>query len=111
MDEQRIPFSDFAEVDLRVGLVEEASEVKGSEKLIRLVVNFGNETRTVFTGLKAWYDTADFASKKFIFVYNLEPKKMPGGQVSQGMLLAVNGVDKPLPVLAPEGASPGERLS
>lgn len=111
MESPRIPFSDFAKVDLRVGLVEEASEVEGSEKLIKLVVSFGNETRTIFTGLRAWYTSTDFASKKFIFVYNLESKKMPGGEESQGMLLAVNGVDKPLPVLAPEGANPGERLS
>lgn len=106
-----VPFSDFAKVDLRVGLVQEAVKVEGSQKLIKLVVDFSDDVRTIFTGLQAWYEPDYFAGKKFVFVYNLEPKAMPGGKVSQGMLLAVDGKEKPLPVEAPEGSGTGEKLT
>jgi methionine--tRNA ligase beta chain len=112
-----ISFSDFEKVDLRVGKVLEASFPEGSEKLIRLRVDFKDEERIIFTGLKAWYEPEFFQDKLFIFVYNLEPRKMMGEE-SQGMLLAVHIEDdekptegKPLPVEAPLGSNPGQKLT
>lgn len=118
LEPRQVPFSDFEKVDLRVGKVLEASLPEDSEKLIRLVVDFGNsETRTVFTGLKIWYEPEFFQDKLFVFVYNLEPRKMMGEE-SQGMLLAVHAEDderpsdaKPLPVEAPFGSKPGQVLT
>jgi methionyl-tRNA synthetase len=113
-----IPFADFAKVDLRVGRVIEASLPEDSEKLIKLTVDFAEESpRTIFTGLKAYYEPQFFQDKNFIFVYNLEPRKMLGEE-SQGMLLAVHVEDdekptdsKPLPVEAPAGSNPGQKLT
>ncbi|TSC90004.1 MAG: tRNA-binding protein [Microgenomates group bacterium Gr01-1014_5] len=105
-----IGIEDFAQIDLRVGKVTVTSEVSGSSKLIKLSVDFGEEQRTIFTGLAKWYESEHFLGKLFVFVYNLEPKPMVGEE-SQGMLLAVGGEDKPLPVEAPVGSDPGDKLS
>lgn len=96
-----ITVDDFAKVEIRVGKVIEAVNVNGSEKLIKLTVDFGKkdrgnrgveeEIRTIFTGVRGYgYTPEDFAGKRFLFVTNLVPRKMPGGE-SQGMILAVDG--------------------
>lgn len=106
-----IAYDDFAKVELRVGHVIEATSVPESTKLVKLTVDFAEDThRTIFTGLLSWYDPDFFKDKNFIFVTNLEPKKMMGEE-SNGMLLAVHNEEKPRPVEAPEGSNPGERLS
>lgn len=114
---ENISFEQFLNVDLRVGKVLEATIPEGSEKLIRLVVDFGLEQRTIFTGLKPWYEPDFFIGRLFVFVYNLEPKKMLGEE-SQGMLLAVHIEDsenpnesKPLPVEAPLASVPGQNIT
>ncbi len=104
-----ITIDDFAKVEMRVGLVTEAVNKEGSEKLIRLTVSFGEEARTIFTGVRGFgYTPEDFLNKKFLFVTNLEYRKMPpyvvtsAGKMyeeSQGMILAV-GDDKPIFVSA-----------
>lgn len=68
----------------------EAINVEKSEKLIRLVVSFGEFERIIFTGVRTYgYTAADFLGKKFLFVTNLEYRKMMGEE-SQGMILAVD---------------------
>lgn len=105
-----IPFDDFAKVDLRIGKVIESTSVPESTKLVRLTVDFAEESnRTVFTGLLAWYEPEWFVDKLFVFVANLLPRKMMGEE-SQGMLLSVSGEEKPIPVEAPEGAKAGDSL-
>ena len=97
-----ITLDDFSKVEMRVGKVTKAENVEKSEKLIRLTVDFGaDEVRTIFTGVRPFgYETTDFANKQFLFVTNLEPKKMMGEE-SQGMILAVDGnEDKPIFVSA-----------
>ncbi|KKU28734.1 MAG: Methionine-tRNA ligase [Candidatus Amesbacteria bacterium GW2011_GWA2_47_11b] len=97
---------DFAKVEMRVGEVTEANEVIKSTKLIKLTVNFGpsagSELRTIFTGVKQWYKPKYFLNKKFVFVTNLQPRRMMGEE-SQGMILAAEGSDgKPI-FLVPAG--------
>lgn len=89
-----INIDDFARVEVRVGKVESAVNVEKSEKLILLTVNFGEfGTRIIYTGVRGYgYTPEDFQGKQFLFVTNLEPRKMPGG-VSQGMILAVDGLE------------------
>lgn len=105
-----ITIDDFAKVEIRVGKVTKAENVEKSEKLIRLTVDFGDETRTIFTGVRPFgYDATDFADKQFLFVTNLEPKKMMGEE-SQGMILAVDGEEgKPIFVSA-EGMPVGAKV-
>ncbi len=105
-----IPFDIFAQVDMRVGLVTAASIPEWSQKLIELQVHFGEEigSKTILTGVKAWYGPADFIDKKFIFVVNLAERKMGEG-VSQGMVLMADG-EQPWPLMVNDAAQPGAEI-
>lgn len=96
-----ISIDDFAKIEIRVGKVTRAENVEGSDKLIRLTVDFSDETRTIFTGVRVYgFTPEDFTEKQFLFCTNLETKKMMGEE-SQGMILAVDGEDeKPIFVSA-----------
>lgn len=98
---ETITIDEFARVEQRVGKVVEARNVEGSEKLIRLKVDFGDVgTRIIFTGVRPFgYTPQDFQDKQFFFVVNLAPRRMMGEE-SQGMILAVDSPDKPLFVSA-----------
>ena len=87
---------------------EEAIEVEGSEKLLRLQVDFGEENlRTVFSGIKKWYSPSDLVGKKTVFVTNIIPRKIMGEE-SQAMIfgaedeagenMSVLFLDKDLPI-------------
>ncbi len=96
-----IPFSDFAKLDLKVGKIVEAKEIEGSDKLVWLQVDLGEETgtKTILAGLKGFYTTKALLDKLAVVVVNLETKKMMGEE-SQGMILAADG-GKPI-LLKPE---------
>ena len=106
-----VRFKGFTQLDLRVGKVVEATDVDGSDKLYRLEVDLGREygIKTIFAGVKPWYPKSDLVNRKFVFVANLEPKRMMGAE-SQGMMLAVEGSDKPVLLPAPEAADIGAFL-
>lgn len=106
-----ITIEDFMKLDLRVGLVETAELVEGSEKLLRLQVRFGEgdedqAVRTIFAGIRKWYQPEDLVGKKFGFVYNLTPRKMMGSE-SQGMMLAVSDGEAAMIWPVPEEAAVG----
>jgi len=104
-----ITYDDFDKIDLRVGTVIECVEKEGSEKLLKLTVDFGEEeTRTIFSGIKKWYKPEDLKNKQFVFVFNLAPRKMMDEE-SQGMLLAADG-EKPLPLQPIENTAPGSSI-
>ncbi|MEB3757931.1 MAG: methionine--tRNA ligase subunit beta [Desulfurococcales archaeon] len=110
MDET-IDYTDFSKIDLRVGKVVEAEPVPNSRKLIRLIVDLGDEKRQILAGLAKWYKPEDFVGKYVIVVANLKPKRM-AGLVSQGMLLAAGCTDDTKPVLltVSEEVKPGEKI-
>lgn len=89
-----ISYEEFNKLDMRVGTVVNASKVEKSTKLIKLEVNFGSFERVILTGMQEWYTPEDFINKQFIFLVNLEPRKMMGME-SQGMILAI-GLDHSL---------------
>lgn len=96
-----INIDDFSKIEMRVGLVVEATGVEGSEKLIREVVDFGSEKRIIFSGIRKWYQPEDLVGKKFIYVTNLEPRRMLNEE-SNGMILVAEtagGEVKLVPVL------------
>jgi len=97
MKKPAITFEELMKLDIRVGKVIKASVVEGSSKLIELTVDLGEDYGqiTVFTGMQKWYQPADFEGKAFIFVANLEPKKMMGRE-SQSMILSVDKDGNPL---------------
>jgi len=110
MEKERISIEDFAKIDLRVGLVEEAEKIPGT-KLLRLVVDIGKEKRQVIAGIGDFYKPEDLMGKKVVVVANLKPKKIRG-YVSEAMILA-SGCDKgerPCMVYVEDCARPGWRV-
>lgn len=88
--ENIIQFGDFAKLDLRVGEIVDAEEVEGADKLLKLRVDLGEDSkRTICAGIKEYYSADELIGKKIIVVANLEPRKMKGIE-SQGMLLAAS---------------------
>ncbi len=100
-----INIDEFLKVEIKVGTVLEAQEVEGSEKLIKLTVDLGEEEpRTVLTGMKAWHGPEHFKGKQLVFVVNLEPRKIMGME-SQGMVMAADPEEGPV-LLIPEKEVP-----
>ena len=78
---------------LRVAQILDVEEVKKSDKLLKLTVQVGDETRTVVSGIKPWYNKDKLLGRKVVLVANLKPAKLRGIE-SQGMILAAdNGPD------------------
>jgi methionyl-tRNA synthetase len=106
-----ISIDEFKRVDLRVARIANAEHVEGADKLLRLTLDLGSETRTVFAGIKAAYDPSTLVGRLTVVVANLAPRKMKFG-VSQGMVLAASGDEPGLYLLSPDsGAKPGMRIS
>jgi tRNA-binding protein len=94
-------------IDIRVGTIELVEDVKGSDKLVKLTVDFGDHKRTILVGMKQERaNPKDIEGRQALFVINLEPKKIMG-EISEGMLLDIGYADGLRPVLAvPEEAIP-----
>ena len=108
-----IPFDLLEKIDIRVGAIELVEDVKGSDKLVKLTVDFGDHKRTILVGMKQEReDPKEIEGRQALFVVNLEPKKIMG-EVSEGMLLDIGYADGIKPVLAlpekevPNGARAG----
>ena len=97
----------FEALDIRAGTIEQVEEVPGSEKLMRLIVNFGDHSRTILAGIKKERENPrEIEGRQALFVVNLIPRKM-AGEVSEGMLFDIGYADGVTPVLAtPEAAVP-----
>jgi methionine--tRNA ligase beta chain len=94
-------------IDVRVGTIELVEEVEGSDKLVRLIVDFGDDKRSVLAGMrKERQNPKEIEGKQALFVVNLEPRKMMG-EVSEAMLFDIGYADGIRPVLAvPESPAP-----
>ncbi len=105
-----IDFNTFAKVDLRVAMIEQAELIEGADKLLKLVLNLGERSLTVFAGIRSAYQPEDLVGKMTVVVANLEPRKMKFG-VSEGMVLAAGPGDKDIYLLEPDaGAKPGMKI-
>lgn len=106
-----IEFADFEKVDLRVGLVVEAEEIKEADKLLRLKVDIGGgQIKQIISGIKAAYKPEQLLGRKLLVCVNLKPRKMKFG-MSEGMILAAGTGGDKLFVLSPDdGAQVGERV-
>ena len=102
-----IQYDDFAKLDLRVGTVVNCEEKEGSEKLLRLTVDFGEEgSRNILSGIKQWYKKEELVGKYVIIVANLKPAKLRG-VLSEGMLLVSHHGEQLQVVEAPK-SNPGD---
>ncbi len=96
----QITYEDFTKLDIRAGTVVSAERVEGSEKLIKLQVDFGPQIgqKQILTGLLKWYKPEDLIGIQTTFILNLPPRKMMG-LISEGMILALGLSDDQKPTL------------
>ncbi|TVP15950.1 methionine--tRNA ligase [Shewanella sp. KCT] len=107
---EEISFDDFAKLDLRIARIAKAEHVPEANKLLKLQLDLGGETKQVFAGIKSAYAPEDLEGKLTVMVANLAPRKMRFG-MSEGMVLAAGPGKKDLWILEPhEGAQPGMRV-
>lgn len=105
-----ISIDDFAKIDLRIARIAKAEHVEGADKLLKLTLDIGSETRTVFAGIKSAYDPAKLEGKLTVMVANLAPRKMKFG-LSEGMVLAASDErGGPFVLIPDDGAQPGMRV-
>ena len=109
--DSKISIEDFAKIELRVGVVKSAERIQGADKLLKLLVDIGNETRQVLAGIALAYAPEDLVGRKVVIVANLAPRKMRGLE-SNGMLLAASvGADgKPVLCTFAEDIAAGARV-
>lgn len=106
-----ISIDDFAKVDLRIAKIVSAEHVEGAEKLLKLLLDIGEEKpRQVFAGIKSAYDPATLVGRLTVMVANLAPRKMKFG-MSEGMVLAASDERGGPYILSPDsGAQAGMRV-
>lgn len=149
-----VTIDDFAKLEFKVGTIISAEEIEGSDRLLKLQVDFGpkvkegisedpnviaseasqsssgeldpdvasapqddsseveetsNEIRQILSGIKQWYMPEDLVGKQFVFITNLAPRKMMGLE-SQGMIMAAEGEDRPVPLTVSEKVPNGSKI-
>lgn len=86
---EKLSFEDFKKLELKIGKIITVDPVENSNKLLKLIVDFGVEKRQILAGIAEFYKPANLKNKKFIFITNLETRKMLGLE-SQGMILCAD---------------------
>jgi methionyl-tRNA synthetase len=105
-----ITIDDFNKLDLRVARIARAEQVEGADKLLKLTLDLGEGTRTVFAGIKSDYAPEKLEGRLAVVVANLAPRKMKFG-LSEGMVLAASGEGPGIFLVSPDvGARPGMRV-
>ena len=106
---ENINFEEFQKIDLRVGKIIEAERIKGTDKLLKLKVDLGEEKRQLVAGVAKFYQPEDLIEKEIIVVANLEPKTFREIE-SQGMLLAADVEGRPVILKPDEEVPPGTKV-
>lgn len=97
-----IDFEDFKKIKIKIGKIKEVEKVEGSDKLLRLIVSFGDEKRQILSGIAKFFDNEkDLVGKQMPFLINIKTRNIMGLE-SQGMLVAVGDGDKEFTPLVPE---------
>jgi methionyl-tRNA synthetase len=106
-----VVFDDFAKLDIRVGKVVAAEKMEKSNKLLKLTIDSGIDTRTILSGIAQHYSPEDMVGKQVTFIANLAPRKMMGIE-SQGMILSAEDKDGKLKLIRPvDEVTPGSTVS
>ena len=102
-----ISFADVDRIDVRVGTILSVEDIDGSDKLLKLTVDFGDHRRSILAGMKKEREhPREIEGRQALFIVNLEPKKMMG-ETSEGMLFDIGFADGVKPALAvPERVVP-----
>jgi tRNA-binding protein len=95
-----ISFGEVDRLDIRVGTIVSVDDIAGSDKLLKLTVDFGDHRRSILAGMKKEREhPREIEGQQALFVVNLEPKKMMG-EISEGMLFDIGFADGLKPALA-----------
>ena len=94
----KIGIEDFAKIEMRVGIVKSAEKVQGADKLLKVMVDIGDEVRQVLAGIAQYYMPEELVGRKVVVVANLAPRKMRGHE-SNGMIVAASVGSEGRPVL------------
>lgn len=106
-----VTIDDFGKLDIRVGTVTAADKMEKSNKLLKLTVNSGLDTRTILSGIAQYYSPEEMVGRQVVFIANLAPRKMMGLE-SQGMILTASDADGKVKLLQPAGTvDPGATIS
>lgn len=98
---ENIDFEDFTKLDIRVGTVLECQKVPKADKLLQFKIDDGLETRTIVSGIAAYYQPEELVGKQVCFIANLAPRKLRG-IISEGMILSAEDADGKLAVIMPQ---------
>ena len=109
MATKQISIEQFFEVDLRVAKVLSAERVENADRLLKLMVDLGDEQRQLVAGIAAAYEAESLIGKLIIVVTNLEPARIRGVD-SQGMLLAADLSGKPILATFEQEVPPGTKI-
>lgn len=109
-DTELIDIDYFRKVDMRVGKVLEAAPVKGSRKLLKIIVDIGDEKRQIVAGIADHYKAEELYGKEIVVVANLKPVKLMGTE-SRGMLLAAAKGSKLTIISVDREIEPGSKIS
>jgi len=99
-------FEEFKKLDIRMGKILEAERVEGSDKLLKLKVNLGDEERQIVAGIGRQYEPGELLGKEIAVVVNLEPRTFMGLE-SRGMLLAADDGGRPALLMPDKDVPPG----
>ncbi len=106
-----INYEEFTKSELRVATIKSAERVEGSEKLVKMMIDLGEEERQLVAGIGRQYTPEELTNTQIIIVANLEPRKLMGIE-SQGMLLAAHGPEGEPILLRPDKETPnGSQIS
>ena len=95
-----VAIDDLEKLDIRVGTIETVTDVPDSKKLMKLIVDFGDHSRTILAGIKSERENPqEISGLQALFVVNLPPRKM-AGELSEGMLFDIGYPDGVTPVLS-----------
>ena len=96
-----IEYDDFSKLDIRTGIILQAEKIKGSDKLLKLLVDIGSEKREVVSGIAEQYEPESVLNKKIILLANLKPRKIKGIE-SNGMILMAENADGKISFISSE---------
>ncbi|OGD63098.1 hypothetical protein A3A71_03905 [Candidatus Berkelbacteria bacterium RIFCSPLOWO2_01_FULL_50_28] len=106
-----ITIEDFQKLDIRIGTIKSAERLEDSKRLLKLTVDFGDETRTILAGIsKTVEDPETLVGKQSPFLFNLEPKEL-AGVTSEGMMLCASSDDAPVMLSPVTEVKPGSQIS